>query len=76
MADASVPYRLYRVSDFDEKSGTLRISAPLTNYAEILLQTLSHLPSGVSPDSFSIDPNTLPFGQPVTIRLDDEVSGY
>ena len=69
MADASVAYRLYRLSELEEASGTLRISEQMATFAQNLLQSLHALPSGVSPDSFSIEPSAITFGEPMAIRI-------
>ena len=69
MADSATPYLLYRVSEMDEQSATLRISGPMAAFAKKLLSSLAALPAGVSPDGFSIDPGLLNFGPPVSLRL-------
>jgi hypothetical protein len=74
MADAQTAYRLYRLYEMDDHSATLRISEPLTAFAQQLIASLSSLPAGVSPDGFSIDPNRLVFGDPIPVRLSfDEI---
>lgn len=64
-------YRLYEV-DEDDGSGQLCISEDLRGFANNILHYNDTLPAGVRPDSFSIDPSIIAFGEPVQIRLGDE----
>jgi hypothetical protein len=68
-ADASVPYRIYRVFAIDGRKAKMRISEPLTSFAAGVVPILEKLPIGVSADSISIDPSRLEFGPEIEIVL-------
>jgi hypothetical protein len=63
------PYSLYRVYALDEHRAKLRIATGLRQFAETVLHQLSGLPNGVEVDSVSVRPDSLPFGEEVTIDL-------
>ncbi len=70
-------YDLYRVYALDEGTGQLRIAQAMKGFASSVLAHLRSLPAGVRADSVSIRPNTLAFGEEITIDIteaDDQPS--
>ena len=68
-ADASQPYRIYRVFAIDGRTAKMRISAPLTHFAAGIVPILETLPAGVSADGVSVDPSKLEFGHDIDVAL-------
>lgn len=66
-------YRIYRVYDIEEATAKLRISQDMTAFAQEILRAFDNLPDGVRPDSISVSPNILDFGEVIslTIEIDD-----
>lgn len=62
MATSEEKYDLYRLYSLNENSGMLRIAEDLAGFASNVLSSLNGLPNGVTIDSVSIKPDTLPFG--------------
>lgn len=71
-ADASVPYRIYRVFAIDGRKAKMRISEPLATFAAGIVPILEKLPAGVSADGISIDPTKLAFGQDIELALNSD----
>lgn len=69
-ADATVPYRIYRVFAIDGRKARMRISESLTKFAASVIPILEKLPAGVSADGISIDPAKLEFGPDIELKLD------
>lgn len=67
MNDNTHQYDIYRVYNIEEQGAQLRIARNVANIAHQIIQVVSSLPAGVSPDSFSILPTTLPFEPPITL---------
>lgn len=70
-ADASVPYRIYRVFAVDGRKAKMRVSEPLAMFAAGVVPILEKLPAGVS-DSVAIDPTKLPFGPDIELELNPD----
>ncbi len=60
---ASGRYDLYRVFEVEDGSAQLRVAENLGGLAREILSILSNLPSGILPDSVSLDPKVLLFGK-------------
>jgi hypothetical protein len=58
----STPYDLYRVYDIADRRAELRIAPDMRNFAEQVLAIFEQLPDGVRPDSISVSPEVLNFG--------------
>lgn len=69
MADATVPYDLYRVYALDDRKAKLRVATGLRAVAEGILATLRGLPAGVTVDGVSVKPDSLTFGTETSIEL-------
>lgn len=72
MGESSFQYDMYRVFEMGESKATLRIARNLGTLAKRILGVLGALPKGVTPDSVSVKPSILPFGDPIEIVLPDE----
>ena len=68
-AEATVPYRIYRVFAIDGRRAKMRISEPLASFAEGIVPILEQLPAGVSAVGLSIDPTMLSFGPDIELAL-------
>lgn len=75
MAQESVPYDLYRLHSINDTSARLRIAQDLKGFARDVLKSLETLPRGVTADSVSVKPDTLPFGEEIIIELLDTNEG-
>lgn len=71
-SDLSIPYVIYRVYGIHEDGAFLRISKPIGGLATSV-QASVKLPDGVSPDSYSIDPDVLEWGNELTLDRPDDV---
>jgi hypothetical protein len=69
-ADATVPYRIFRVFAIDGTRARMRVSEPLAKFATSIVPVLERLPAGVSADGISIDPTKLAFGPEIELVLD------
>lgn len=72
MRESPFRYDLYRVFQMGESSATVRIAENLRTLAKVVLDVFEALPRGVTPDSVSVKPSTLTFGDPIEIVLPDE----
>jgi hypothetical protein len=68
-ADASIPYRIYRVFAIDGRKAKMRISEPLSVFSSGIVPILERLPTGVSADGLSISPAKLMFGPEIELEL-------
>jgi hypothetical protein len=69
MATTTARYDLYRVYEMNEGTAKLRICADMQGFAKSLLDSFAELTNGVTVDSISVDPETLPFGAEISISL-------
>ena len=67
MVDSRSPYEIYRIHAISNGSGILSISQDMRKFAQSVYECLKHLPQGVVPDGFSIDPVVLSLGPPQSI---------
>lgn len=67
MATASERYDLYRVYFANKQRGCLRILEDTREFAKAIVSAIA-MPGGVTIDSFSVDPRTLPFGEEIVIE--------
>lgn len=65
-------YHLYRVYEVTDTASYLKIARNMKQFAEEILAVLDKLPSGVRPDSISVDPRVLTFEPPVHIEVPNE----
>lgn len=75
MADLNQRYDIYRVYNIANGRGTLRISKGIGIFAEGILDILDDLPNGVLPDTISVDPTLLVFGEEITLESDTANNG-
>lgn len=77
MSEGGLPYDLYRLYLVNQTSARLRIAKNLRETALTIVESFKHLPSGVSVDGISLNPNILDFGEEITIAASssDEDSG-
>ncbi len=61
------PYRIYRVYDASAEGAKLRISQDFTPLSLRILKAFAPLPQGVSPDSVSVSPEVLSFGNVINL---------
>lgn len=66
------PYDIYRVYDTKYTGAKFRIARNLKDFALDILSQASHLPEGVSVDSFSINVSNLPFENEIAITTTNE----
>ncbi len=69
--DSADPYHIYRVYELDDRYAKLRIATDVRAFAEQVLDRFSQLPQGVTVDSISIRPETLPFGTEMIVDVPD-----
>lgn len=72
MQTSAEQYDLYRVYALDEHTAKLRIAENMKEFAGRVLQQLSSLPAGVTCDSISVRPDSLPFKPETTITVTPE----
>lgn len=72
MANGAERYDLWRVYEINETVAKARIANEMRTFAKTVLGALKQLPQGVTPDGFSVDPGTLPFGQEIQITGPEE----
>ncbi len=72
ICNSTEPYHIYRVYELDDRQAKLRIATDVRTFAEQVLDRFSELPFGVTVDSISIRPETLPFGPEMNIDLPDD----
>jgi hypothetical protein len=65
-------YDIYRVFGIAENTARLRIAENVGGFAAAVRQHLTGLPGGVQVDSVSVEPVTLPFGDPISLTIPDE----
>ena len=65
------PFSLYRVYALDGHVAKLRVATDLRAFAVTVLGQLAGLPGGVEADRLSVRPDTLPFGDEISIDLTD-----
>lgn len=73
MADGGFPYDIYRLYALNADSAQMRIAEDLQEYAKTVLEVIEKLPVGVRVDSISINPNSLRFGDELTIDFSNQV---
>lgn len=71
MANSTVPYEIYRIHEVKEGSGALSVSNDMRGFAKSIGEALHALPSGVVPDSFSLDAATLHLGAVQQLAISD-----
>lgn len=64
-------YDIYRISEMDNETATLRIAEDVCDFAASVLGVLKALPEGVRPDSLSISPALLTWSAPIPIGAPD-----
>lgn len=72
MAEGELPYDLYRLYSISQTSARLRIAGNMKLFADEVLRKLDGLPQGVRIDGISITPETLNFGDEITIDLAEQ----
>lgn len=72
MAHSEQQYDIYRVYDLHAGTAKLRIAHDLAPFANKVLTAFKTLPAGVTPDSISLEPETLNFETEQIINLPDE----
>ena len=68
-------YDLYRVYDMNDDSMKLRIAKGLKQFADSIVTVFQNLPNGVQPDSISVYPGELHFGEEIKVLREDYESG-
>ena len=71
-ASADIPYRIIRLYELTEDGANARISRDINDFAKAILDSVNHLPKGVLPVGFTVDPNALEWGKPSRIERPDE----
>lgn len=71
-ADPSIPYRIARVHGIDEHGCTVRLSEGLNELAAAVRDATAHMPQGVLPDGFTIDPKALVWGPDTKIARPED----
>ncbi len=71
-AAATGPYVIYRVFEINEDGAMLRVSEDIYPAAVRLIKSLDGLPEGFQPDSFSVDPASLEWGEEVSLIRPEE----
>lgn len=64
-------YHLYRVFEIGERHARMRIADSPCELADGIMAVFSNLPEGVIPDSVSINPSLLDFGEVIEIQLNE-----
>ncbi len=72
MIHSTVPYEIFRVHEVKNGSGMLSVSMDLGDFAKSVGNSLSVMPNGVTPDSFSIDTRILNLGPATRVTIPDE----
>lgn len=75
MANGGKQYDIYRVYDMTETTAHLRIARDIGEFARNVLDVISKLPNGVTPDGISIKPKVLKFEDKVyklSLNTDEE----
>lgn len=72
MANGSERYDLYRVYEIRKTDAKFRIASNVRVFAQSVLGALRGLPEGVTPNGFTLSPDTLPFEKERTIKYPDE----
>lgn len=62
-------YRIFRVHDINGENATITMTTPLQLFANNILGSIKHIPQGVRPDSFSVDPAQLPIASKINIHM-------
>lgn len=73
-AESSVRFSLYRIYKLEDGEASIRIVDDLRPFAQDLLSHVNGLPSGVTVDSFTVNPSDLNFGPEQQISIDREDS--
>jgi hypothetical protein len=71
MANGGEQYDIYRIYDIRESSAKIRVASNVREFAESVINSLSRLPNGVTPNGFSIKPDILEFKQEEIIEYSD-----
>lgn len=71
-AHSAEPYGIYRVYGLESTGGFLRVAEDVRVFAASVIESLRGISLGVVPDSFSVDPGILPFGDEIRIAFPDE----
>lgn len=68
MANGAERYDLWRVYEISGSEAKVRVAKEMRTFGKTALEALKQLPQGVTPDGFSVDPVTLPFGKEIQIK--------
>jgi hypothetical protein len=66
-------YDLYRVYEMNITSAKLRIAHNLKEFAESIINVFRQLPSGIQPDSISVYPSDLTFGEEIIVDIPENI---
>lgn len=64
-------YAIWRVSRLGSQGGELRSAVAVGPFARDVLEKLAQFPTGLRPDSFTVDPGLLEWGEPLQLSWPD-----
>jgi hypothetical protein len=69
MSNGLVRYDIYRVFEMNEATAKLRVAEDVRDWALSVIDILDGLPEGITVDSISVPPSSLPFGPTIEVHL-------
>ena len=69
MSNGIERYDIYRVFEMDEATGKPCVAEDVRDWASAIIDVLNELPDGVTVDSISVPPSSLPFGPTMELHL-------
>lgn len=70
--NAIYDYLLYRVYNLTEDGGMVRVSNPMSDYAQTVLKIFCEFPLGTRVDSISCSPEKIAFNEEISLNFEDE----
>ncbi len=70
-AQSGEPYHVYRIYEMGPSGAKLRVSSDVRQQAKSILDALSALPRGVTPDAFTVDVDALVWAAAITVAVTD-----